>query len=181
MEVPVINHEEYGRALFLVAEESARLNETAEDAETALSILSAHPQYVKLMDSPAVPTTEKLALIDRAFGTLEHDLVSFLKILVERRSLYLFPRTLLTFRALADEHRGILPAEVVSAVPLSEGQKDALAQKLAKKTGKSIRLSNTVDPSVLGGLLIRYSGVQVDGTLSVRLERLGDTLANLIV
>lgn len=177
----MINHEEYGRALFLVAEERARLNETAADAETALRVLSVHPQYIKLMDSPAVPTTEKLALIDRAFGTLEHDLVSFIKILVERRSLYLFPRTLAAFRALYDDKLGVLPAEVVSAVPLSDGQKAAVAAKLAHKTGKKIRLSSIVDPTVLGGLRIRYSGMQIDGTLSVRLEHLGDTLANLIV
>ena len=177
----MINHEQYGRALFLIAEERTRLAECAADAETVLSVLDRHPQYIKLMDSPAVPTADKLALLDRAFGALEHDLQSFIKILVERRSLYLFSRAIATFLALYDEKQGILPAEVISAVPLTEAQKTALCHKLTRKTGKRIRLSNTVDPSVLGGLKIRYGGVQLDGTLSVRLERLGDTLANLIV
>lgn len=177
----MLNYEQYGRALFLVAEERAHLERTVDDAETVLSVLHDHPQYVKLMDSPAVATADKLALIDTAFGTLETDLVSFIKILVERRSLYLFPRTISTLRALYDEKLGILNAEAVTAVPLSEGQKNALCQKLMHKTGKRIRLSNTVDSTVLGGILVRIGGLQIDGTLSVRLERLSDTLANLIV
>lgn len=177
----MINYEQYGRALFLVSEERSRLAECAADAETVLSVLKEHPQYIKLMDSPAVATADKLMLIDRAFGALEMDLLSFLKILVERRSLYLFPRAISTFRALYDEKQGILPAEAVSAVPLTEEQKAALCRKLTRKTGKRIRLTNTVDPGVLGGLIIRYGGVQMDGTLSMRLEHLGDTLANLIV
>ena len=177
----MINYEEYGRALFLVGEERGTLKDIYEDAETLSRVLAENGAYIRLMDTPALPTEEKCALIDRAFGALNRDLINFVKILTERRSFYLFERAMATYRALYDERLGILPVEAVSAVALSDAQRAALSAKLAAKTGKRIRLSNTVDPTVLGGLLLRYDGKQVDGTLAVRLSKLGEALSNIIV
>ena len=177
----MINYQEYGRALFLVAEERGTLKSIYEDAEALSRVLKENPAYTRLMDTPALPTEEKCALIDRAFGSLDADLVNFVKILTERRSFYLFERALTTYRALYDERLGILPVEVVSAVALTQAQASALSAKLSAKTGKRIRLTNTTDPSVLGGLLLRYDGKQIDGTLAVRLEKLSEALSNIIV
>lgn len=177
----MINYKEYGRALFLVGEERGTLKDIYEDAETLSRVLAENGAYLRLMDTPALPTEEKCTLIDRAFGSLNADLVNFVKILTERRSLYLYERAMETYRALYDERLGILPVEVVSAVALSQKQQAALSAKLAAKTGKRIRLTNTVDKGVLGGLMLRYDGKQIDGTLAVRLEKLSEALSNIIV
>ena len=177
----MINYQEYGRALFLVGEERGTLKDIYEDAEALSRVLAENSAYIRLMDTPALPTEEKCTLIDRAFGSLNRDLVSFVKILTERRSFYLFERAIAAYRTLYDERLGILPVEAVSAVPLTEKQRSALSAKLAAKTGKHIRLTNTTDPTVLGGLLLRYDGKQIDGTLAVRLEKLNQALSNIIV
>ena len=103
----MINYEEYGRALFLVGEERGTLKDIYEDAETLSRVLAENGAYIRLMDTPALPTEEKCALIDRAFGTLNRDLINFVKILTERRSFYLFERAMATYRALYDERLGV--------------------------------------------------------------------------
>ena len=76
---------------------------------------------------------------------------------------------------------GILEVCVLSAVALNEGQKNRLTEKLATLTGKKITLLCRVDPTVLGGIRLRYDGLQVDGTVQGHLEMLGKSLKNTVI
>ena len=76
---------------------------------------------------------------------------------------------------------GICPAEAVSALPLTEEQLGAIKARLEDTTGKTIVLKNTVDPSVLGGIKLRYMGIQLDGTLRARLNAIENGLKNTIL
>ena len=66
--------------------------------------------------------------------------------------------------------------EAVSAVPLTEEQQKALTDKLAAKTGKTILLENSIDPTLLGGVKLRYEGKELDGTAAGRLSALRRSL-----
>ena len=83
------------------------------------------------------------------------------------------------YSLLYDEYSGIERAEAVTAVPLTDAQKNAISQKLAEMTGKKIILKNTVNPEILGGVMLRYSGVQLDGSVKSRLESFSQSLKNL--
>ncbi|MFQ9681209.1 MAG: FoF1 ATP synthase subunit delta [Ruthenibacterium lactatiformans] len=76
------------------------------------------------------------------------------------------------YKALLYEARGILPVQAVSAVPLDEAQRRVLCDSLAQKTGRTILLETAVDPSVLGGVKLRYEGLELDGTAAGRLAAL---------
>ena len=69
----------------------------------------------------------------------------------------------------------------VSAVPMNKEQIAALSQKLAKKTGKTVFLENEVDPSILGGLRLRYAGIQIDASLRTKLDALEKQIAGMIL
>ncbi|MCQ2413823.1 MAG: ATP synthase F1 subunit delta [Clostridia bacterium] len=168
----MIDPREYGKALFLLAEERGSSKAVGEDLKTVKAVLEQNPDYLLLLDTPAVKSEEKCALIDKAFADIDRDVVNFLKILSEKHEVYNFPRCADTFGALLDESLGILRAQVVSAVPLSDSQKERLSKKLGFETGKTVLLSNTVDPSLLGGVQLRYAGVQIDGSLAGRLSAL---------
>ena len=82
---------EYGNALYLLAKEEGITDTIKEQSEAVARLLSDNQKYITLLDTPAVATSEKIQLIDTAFTDLHTHLLSFLKILVSKRSVYLLP------------------------------------------------------------------------------------------
>ena len=85
------------------------------------------------------------------------------------------------YAALYDEERGILRAEAVSAVAMSDEQLMRLADKLGQSTGKTVIVKNTIDPSMLGGVKLRYAGTQLDGTVKASLDRFERALSGSVL
>ncbi len=172
---------EYGNALFLLSEEEGKTEITLRDIITADEIFSKNPDYVKLLETPALTKAERLALIDEAFSALDENLVNLIKILCEKRNVSSFSEVKKTFSFLYDEARGILHAEAVSSVAMTDEQIKRLSDKLSEKTGKTVILKNIVDKSILGGVKLRYLGVQIDGSVKTRLDTFEKNLKNTII
>ena len=177
----MIDAKEYGKALFLLTEETRTTKTVAEELLGVKKLLCENPRYIKLLDTPALAKEEKLALVDRAFASLDGNLLNFLKILCEKHALYQLPRVADVYAALYDEARGIERVEAVTAVAMTEKQLSALTNKLAALTGKSIVIRNTIDPTILGGVVLRYAGTQLDGSLRARLETFEKSLKDLVI
>ena len=172
---------EYGRALFMLACELGALEDIKNDALTVKTVLEENPEYRNLLDTPAISKEEKLSLAEGAFGGLHFCVSNLVKILSERHSVRAFSEVYATYLSLYNEHLGIEEVEAVTAVAMSEGQLEALKAKLVTETGKKIIIKNTVDPSILGGVKLRYSGKQIDGSVKTRLDAFSESLKNIIV
>ena len=172
---------EYGRALFLITEEDSVSDKVRTDVKTAESALMANPEYIKMIDSPALSKAERVELIDQAFGQLDYRLLNFMKILAESRKMYLFEKAAKAYYAFYDSSRGIDRVEAVTAIPLTKDQTEAIAKKLAAKDGKTYIITNTVDPSILGGIKLRYSGIQLDGSVKTRLDKFEEALKSTVI
>lgn len=172
----MIETKEYAKALFLLAEERGAIEAILSDLRQAEAALSQAPEYVSLLDSPALSREEKDALIENAFACLNLDLRSFLKLLCHKHALHTLARTLEAYEALCDEAMGILRAEAITALPLTEMQSEKIVSRLEKQTGKTVVLKNTVDVSVLGGIQLRFMGKQLDASLKNRLEAIRESL-----
>ena len=172
---------EYGRALFMLTEEVGSTEQVREDARCITELLSSNPEYSKMLDTPALSPDERLALVDEAFASLDGHLVNLVKILAKRRMAYAVPRTLLAFEEEYMQSRGIVKAEVITAVALSGEQESRLAKKLGRITGKQIIIENKVDPSILGGMKLRYMGIQRDGSVKASLESFAAALGETVI
>ena len=177
----MMNAKEYGRALFLLAEEDGVTALVAEELEVVREILRQHPRYEKLLDTPALSKGEKLLLIDRAFSSLNENLVNLIKILCEKHSVYQFSRIAGAYAALYDEARGIERVEALTAVAMTPKQVGALTEKLSLSTGKTVIVKNTVDPSLLGGVVLRFADKQLDGSVKARLSALEKSLKETVL
>lgn len=175
------NAKSFGDALFSLAEELGHTEEIMADLATVACALDENPDYFKLLDTPALSREERVGLIDEAFGSLNANLVNLLKILVERREAYLLYAIKEEFGSAYDISRGIERVEAVSAISMSDEQKEKLTLKLEKITGKKIIVKNTVDPSILGGMKLRYMGKQIDGSLKTKLDSLEKSLKELVI
>lgn len=173
--------EGYGRAYFLLAEECGNTESARADVLTLSEVLKRDPDYTRLLDTPALPKEERIGLIDSALTGLDPYLVNLVKLLSERRAAYLLPVVLATFLAEYDRSRGIERVDAITAVPMTDGQIAALTAKLTALTGKTVIIRNTTDPTILGGVKLRYMGVQLDGSLKSRLTALEKSLRSAIV
>jgi F-type H+-transporting ATPase subunit delta len=177
----MINEKEYGKVLFLLTEEDGTTAAVAEEMDAVRKILRENPRYEKLLDTPALAKEEKLYLIDRAFSALNENLVNLMKILCERHGVYLFSRIAAEYTALYDEARGIERVEALTAIAMTKKQIDALTEKLSFTTGKTVIVRNTVDSSLLGGVVLRYAGKQFDGSVKARLSALEKSLKEIVL
>ena len=172
---------EYGKALFMLTEELGSTESVLADVVAADEIFKSFPDYVKLLDTPALAKGEKLGLVDEAFSSLDVSLLNLIKLLCERHSTYAFCDVRKAFVSLYNESRGIEEVEAVSAVAMSEEQLSRVTEKLSAMTGKKIILKNTVSPEILGGVKLRYSGIQLDGSVKTRLDKFEKGLKNTVI
>ncbi len=172
---------EYGRALFLLTEEESLSDVIMSQLDSVNQALKENPDYKKIMDTPAIATEEKCALLDDAFSDVHPYLQNFLKIVAEHRSFCLFDAAFASYVACFDESRGIERVEVITAVSLTKAQTEKMKEKLEKMLGKTVLLRNTVDPTVLGGVCVRTSTTQTDATLKSRLAAFESAIQKTIV
>ena len=172
---------EWGRALFMLTEEVGSTERVREEAHLMSEVISGNPEYEKMLDTPALSRDERTALIDEAFSRFDVNLLNLAKLRAERRMAHLLVRTLGSYEEEYMESRGIIRAEVISAVALSEERCERLGQKLAKITGKQVTVCNKVDPTILGGLKLRYMGIQRDGSVKTRLETFSRALGDAVI
>ena len=172
---------EYGRALFMLTEELGITEDAYLDVCAADEIFKKNPEYVKLLDTPAVSKAEKLRLADEAFFSLDENVKNLIKILAERHSVYTFGEILKSYSELYRESRGIELVSAVTAIPMTESQLSKMSEKLSAMTGKKIIIKNTVSPEILGGVKLRFSGTQLDGSVKTRLDKFEKSLKNTVI
>lgn len=134
------------------------------------------------MDTPAVAGPEKHALLLQAFSGASQELRNFLCLLCDRRALWQLPACLTAYEAAYDEAHGILRATAITAVPMqpAAGARPCGAGS-ESLTGKTVSLTCRTDPTLLGGITLRYGGIQLDDSIRSRLERLRRSLSQTVV
>lgn len=168
---------EYGGALYELAAEEKCEDQVLEGLQLTQRLFRENPDYSKLLLQPSIRKEDRLALLDQALGgNVQPYVLNFLKILCERRALSDLDGCVAEFCARLYEARGILPVTAISAVPLTEQQTQALKEKLAQVTGKSILIENKVDETLVGGIKVEYEGKELDGSVAGRFEALRQML-----
>ena len=163
----------YAEALFEAAAEAGALDELRQELDAVAGIFRGNPAFVRLLSSPAVAKKEKIALISDIFeGRANILLVNFLKVLADHGRIACLEGIRAAFLQRWQKERNILSVTVVTAIELSPALRERLTGRLGELTGKTILLTEEVDPAVLGGVLLRYDGREIDGTVRERLSGL---------
>ena len=172
----------YGEALYDLAKREELDDLIARQLEVLEESFRQEPDFLRLLASPNLSKDERCAVLEESFRDQIHPyILNFLKILTEKGYPKQFPNCCAAYRDRYNADHGILPVTAVSAVLLTEDQQQKLTEKLAAMTGKTIALTNRVDPSVLGGIRLDYSGKQLDDTVSHRLDTLRSLLKNTVL
>lgn len=170
----------YGKALYLLACENGECEETLSLLHAVRAILEENPAYIALLDSPAVPVQERLDAAGAAFAEIGETVRNLLCLLTEKRHMKYFGAAVREFERTYDRDNGILKVTAITAVPLSDRQKEAIAANLTAEIPGTRRvvIENRLDPGILGGLILQYAGKQTDASLSLQLETLREKIAS---
>lgn len=167
----------YARALFDVAAERNRLDAVEEQLEEIVQLFRTNREFHRFLTHPLIPAEEKKAFIDRLAGNVwVEELRNLLHLLIDRGRMNALPAIAEVYRRLASEARGVVDAEVTTAVPLGQEVQETIADRLGRAIGKRVRVTNVVDPAILGGLVVRIGNRVIDGSVRSQLNRFQQTL-----
>ena len=163
----------YASALFALAQESNATDKVAADLKTFGALVASSEDLQRLVKSPVfsgeAQTKALSAILDKA--GVSGVAANFLKLVAQKRRLFAVGDMIDGFNKLNDAAKGVSRAEVTVAAPLTAAQQDALkAQLLQVAGGKSVDVNVKVDPSIIGGLIVKLGSRMVDGSLKTKLN-----------
>lgn len=160
----------YARALLDAA--AADAPRVADELDAFVAVREQAPVEWEALVAPGVPAAARKGTLDR-FLADSHQLVrNVLKVLVDNGRLDEAPQLAAAFRELVRDREQQLDVHVTSAVELSDELRSRLEQRLSTNTGKHVRLHTSVDPEIIGGLVVRHGDTLVDTSLRGRLDQL---------
>lgn len=166
--------ERYATALYELAEETRTLDAVADDLRALQDLLRESADLVKLVRSPLIERSAKvraMAAILESAGA--GDLVRrFIGVVAANGRLFALPAMIKAFLAELARRRGEVTAEVISARPMSETQQAALTETLRAVVGGKVAVETSVDPSLLGGLVVRVGSKMFDSSVRSKLQRM---------
>ncbi len=167
----------YAEAAFQIASRDGTVDEWLQELDITAAALGDE-STVRGLEDPAVPFERReKALVDALGSNVSVPVRNLLVLLLHRHRMELVPQVAAEFRRLYNRLHGITVAAATTAAPLEPDEVDALGRRLSEMTGGLIELTLAVDPSLLGGIVVRLGDRLIDGSVRGRLEQLRSRLA----
>ncbi|MBR5295664.1 MAG: ATP synthase F1 subunit delta [Clostridia bacterium] len=162
---------EYGKALFLFAEENGTVEEFDKALGTVKEVLGENEDYLSFLSSPHIPSKERCAALSAAFGgEIPRGVLNFLMLLCEKGRLSHLNKAVEEYRRLFFLKENYKKAKITSAKALTDEEKEKLLEKLEKVIGGKIEAEYIIDPEILGGIKVESEGKIFDGSIQNRLR-----------
>ena len=166
--------ERYAAALFDLADERHALDAVAGDLRELRTMVTGSPDLVRLLRSPVLSRQEQAKAVE---ALAEHAGLSeltrhFLGVVAGNRRLFAVPDMIEAYLKKLADRRGEVTAQVTVAQPLNAARQNALTEQLRRALGARVAVDVRVDPSLLGGMIVKVGSRMVDASLASRLQRL---------
>jgi F-type H+-transporting ATPase subunit delta len=169
--------EVYARSLFEVASDQDVLDGVREQLGQFADALHENRELSVFFFSPYFSTQEKKEGLARILSDPEEIFMNFLEALTERHRMPAIFRIRQRVDQMWEEAHQLLPVQVTSAVSLDEQTVRSIGEKIGEQTGREVELSSTVDPDILGGIVLRVGNFILDASIRNRLEQLRKQVA----
>jgi len=168
----------YALALFDVTHKLGKEDQAGQDLSAVASAINGHAGLKKVIESPAVPPQKKKEVLDAivAESGVSAEVSRMLDLLADRDRLMYVPIVAEAYAERLLQAKKIVPAEVITAVPLEDRARAALSQALGRAAGGQVTLTERVDPSIIGGVVAKVGSLVFDGSVTRQLEKLGEKL-----
>jgi len=169
----------YANVLFDITQSRGIADRALADLTAVRDVVASHPDLRHIFDTPVVAPQKKRAILDGllAHASIGDEVRRTLALLADRDRLVLLPAIAAAFSDRVMRAKNILPADVVTAVPLTPEGRASLASALSKAVGSDVTIHERVDPDILGGMIARVGSLVFDGSVTRQIERLREQLA----
>lgn len=164
----------YAGSLFDLALDAKSIAAVEKDLGRFEALIAGSPDLSRLITSPVFSADDQVKAISAiaAKAKITGLVANFLRVVARNRRLFAVPGMITAFRQIAARHRGEVAAEVTSAHALSAAQEKELKDTLKSVAGKDVSFKVAVDPSLLGGLIVKIGSRQIDTSLRTKLSSL---------
>ena len=168
----------YATALFELAQEAGSLDQAEADLTALGAALEDSADLSDLLKNPIYTRAEQgaamAAVSDKmGLGSLVKNVIG---LMATKRRLFAVPELIRMFQALMAEHRGEVTADVTAARALSDVQSSALVEQIKSAIGRDVKLNVTVDPAIIGGLVVKVGSKMIDSSIRSKLASLQNAM-----
>lgn len=169
----------YARALLDLSEESQSSDDVLVEFEEFVSIFAEDKAFEAFMTDTAIDRADRRRVLEKHFrGRISDLLLNAMQVINQKDRTFLIPLILEKFRLALEARRNEVEVHVTAAVELNDVVRDRLQQAATRISGKWARLIEKVDPSILGGLVVRIHDEKMDASVLRRLQRMRDVLSD---
>jgi F-type H+-transporting ATPase subunit delta len=176
--IPGVIAKRYATALLELGSESGQLDAFVDDIGKAAATYDASPELRSTLDDPLIPLASKRAILTDicerlGLGVMPKNAIS---LLLDRRRIRALPAIAGRLREMADAKRGILRAEVLTAMPLPEEYFEQLQKQLERITGRRVALDRKLEETLVAGVVVRVGDTVYDGSLVARIRQMKEQM-----
>jgi len=165
----------HAQAVFQIAMEKNDLETWQADLERIAEVLR-YPQLVALLENPKIRFSEKKKVLQNILEGINPVAMNLVYFLVTKNRLRIVEDLVAEYERLMNAHYGKETAEVITAIPLGDEEKEKLQKKLATITKKEVVITTQVDPDIIGGVVAKAGDQLIDGSVRTRLKELKKSL-----
>jgi F-type H+-transporting ATPase subunit delta len=169
----------YADALMSLAQSQNLTDEFGNNCADLVEALDSSPELTQILANPIVKIADKQAILGKVVeGKVHPFMVNFLMILVERRRINNLREICEQYRAALRKLKGTVLAQVTSAVALTDAQTQSIRDRVqGLSSASSVEIASSVDPDILGGVIIKFGSQVIDSSLRSEIRRLGMSIA----
>lgn len=172
----------YASALFELAFEQQNHHKVQEELKFILSCIKDEPGFFELLKSPLITADEKTDIISNVFKErVSMEVFNFLRIIIDKGREEYIEEIVKEYVLLVDSAVNKVDAIAITAIPMKKEDLLNLQANLSKSSGKNIQLQNQVDPTIIGGVLVKIGDKVIDGTVKSRLATMQEQLSKILV
>jgi F-type H+-transporting ATPase subunit delta len=167
----------YAKAAYSCAQEKNAGENVLADLQALVAAMKESEELTRLMKSQTVAEAQKLAFFDALLAKADASTKDIVAMLVRQKRIGLLPMITESYQQQLDAAQGVTSAEIVTAKPLDAKALKAVEKVLKDETKQAVRLTAKVNPELIGGMVIRMAGRQIDGSVAGQLKRLHQRLS----
>jgi len=168
----------YAKAILETAVSSGKANQVNEDMRSIVAAVNSSADLKEFLASPIITSDLKMNALTEVFSSVQGETKSLFRLLQENKRFEILAAIAIQYNAQFDEMNGVEVANVTTAFPITAELEAKILEKAATISTKKITIQNTVDPSIIGGFILRIGDKQYNASVSNRLQELKREFSN---
>ena len=168
----------YAKAILETAVSTGKANQVNDDMKSIITAVNCSADLKDFLASPIITSEVKMNVLSEVFGSVEEDTKSLFRLLQENKRFEILEAIAAQFNVQFDDMNGVEVANVTTAFPITADLEAKILAKATSMSTKKITIQNTIDPSIIGGFILRIGDKQYNASVSNRLQELKREFSN---